>query len=99
MLTLHDSALHTSSLSFFRAPFAANWDSPADLPLLRCGIAVFTKEACHVRCTCYSQKRMLRQLNHSARETSVEGGNMGVAKARVESLCHEVGGQAEDAVH
>ena len=35
MLALHDSALHTSSLSFFRAPLATNWDSPADISLPR----------------------------------------------------------------
>jgi hypothetical protein len=37
-----------------------------------CGIAVFMKEACYVRGTCCSQKRVLRQLDHSAREASIE---------------------------
>jgi hypothetical protein len=49
---------------FFGAPFAVNWDSPADLPPLR--------GACHVRCTCCSQKRLFRQPDYSAREASIE---------------------------
>jgi hypothetical protein len=35
-------------------------------------MAVFMKEACYVRCPCYSLLRALRQLGHSAREASIE---------------------------
>ena len=41
-------------------------------PAPTCGMAVFMKEACYVRCTCYSQKSLLRQLHHSAREASIK---------------------------
>jgi hypothetical protein len=42
---LYHSALHASSLFFFGALFAANWDNPANLSLPRAVWLFFIKEA------------------------------------------------------
>src|SRR4051812_44146188 len=68
-LALHDSALHTSSLSFLWSAVRCQLGQSCRFPSPTCGIAVFMKEACYVRCACCSQKRVLRQ---SARDASIE---------------------------